>query len=422
MRTKLQSDIHNRLGLKSCSSAYVELYINNEFMGLYLLNDAYKLSWIEKVYGEKDTTHLYKCESIPDLLPEFEDGCTNENEGVIDKTEWINFLIAVEKAKSAVDLEDIFEIDYFLYEMALEYLTGAWDHIQNKHNYYMYKQPNGKWIYLSHDFDHDFGHIDFGYLDAPITRTFEKSKIHLLDILIFNDSTRFVKILDDVVRKVFNPATLYQHIDEIKEYIKPHVLLSKTPNAEGEYPGKLNYLSGDFFTFEQWDAYSEFTNGISDRNSYGLKYWVLMKYRFVCDYYHLECDSIYLDENFQYPVVEELNHLYTLEPYDVYAETPTEALLEDSIIIPVETPTIIPTEISYPFQTETSKETNQSLENIILTNEETVYEVDLPTSIENDDESDDEEEYDISTNIYIPTETIKTLTKTKMIIYTTITN
>jgi len=58
--------------------------------------------------------------------------------------------------------------------MALEYSFGSWDHILRcAHNFYMYKQKNGKWIYLSHDFDHDLGQdidIDFKnhiYVNVP---------------------------------------------------------------------------------------------------------------------------------------------------------------------------------------------------------------------------------------------------------------
>jgi len=61
MRTKLVSDIRNRVGMPSLSANYAILYVNNEYYGLYIFTDAYKESWIEYVYGEKDTQLLYKC-------------------------------------------------------------------------------------------------------------------------------------------------------------------------------------------------------------------------------------------------------------------------------------------------------------------------------------------------------------------------
>ncbi|OUM57354.1 hypothetical protein PIROE2DRAFT_17695 [Piromyces sp. E2] len=319
LRTKLVSDIHNRLGLQSSSANYVQLYINNEYMGLHIITDSFKLSWVEKVYGDKDSSTLYKCESIKDLLPKYSDGCTNENEDVTDNTEWINFLMAIKNAKSASDLEDIFEIDHFLYEMAIEYLLLGWDHIRNGHNFSMYKQPNGKWIYLPFDFDLDF------------------------------DPSRFEEILKDVINKVFNPSILYPRIDELKQFIKPYVELDKTPNSEGKYPGvykdtnNVNTSISPLFSIEQWDAFSEFNTGTSYGISYGLKYWVLVKYRNVCHHNNMECDPIYMDENYKYPINKNVdnieshshtttysnNHFEKETEYEV--DTPT-SYIEDKIL------------------------------------------------------------------------------------------
>ncbi|ORY20704.1 hypothetical protein LY90DRAFT_150503 [Neocallimastix californiae] len=155
MRTKLMCDIHNKLGLPSISANYIKLYINDEFMGLYILTDAYKESWIEYVYGEKDTTNLYKCEYC-DLLYDTKNGFENENKEASDNQELYEFLKAMTKAKSSVDVESIFDLDQFYKEIAIEYLSSSWDHIKDRHNYYVYKNPqNNKWIYLIHDFDLD---------------------------------------------------------------------------------------------------------------------------------------------------------------------------------------------------------------------------------------------------------------------------
>ncbi|ORX86575.1 hypothetical protein BCR32DRAFT_289885 [Anaeromyces robustus] len=311
LRTKLVADIHNRLGIPSISSSYVNLYINNENMGLYVLNDAYKLSWIKSVYGEDNTTSLYKCDNLAQFTPTDSHGCENENEDDFnnDYTELDEFLKLFREAKTVSELENIFEIDHFLTEMAIDYLLGSWDHVNclfNEHNFYLYKQPNGKWIYLTYDYNYDFGMIfgnPFGI--HPIHQTFYEyiKKLNIFDNLIFNDPTRFENILKQVVEKVFNPATLYPHIDEIKHFIKPNIKLDKTPNAQGQYPGRLNNNSMEFYNFEEWDANSEFTPLPSELLiSYGLKYWVLARYRFVCQYYHMDCDPVYMDKDFKYSI------------------------------------------------------------------------------------------------------------------------
>lgn len=313
MRTKIASDIHNRLGLKTVSSNYVKLYINNENMGLYILNDAYKPSWIEFVYGEKDTKSLYKCDNLYDFTVSNAEGCTNEDDEVTDNSDLIEFLTAVENAESASDLENIFDIDLFISEMVLEYLFGSWDHIHNPfigHNFYLYKTTEGIWKYLSFDFDHDLG-VPFKNVNSPFTNFIKN--MHIIDILILKDPSRFEKILNDIINKAFNPSVLYPHIDEVKEFIKPFVEDDKNPEANGKYPGRINDAYPNLYTMEQWDANCEFTslgNDVEVFIYYGLKYWILLQYQYVCNYYSLECDATYLDKNYKFSINNDLQFSY----------------------------------------------------------------------------------------------------------------
>jgi len=341
LRTKLVSDIHKKLGIKCISSNYAILYINDEYIGLFIMNDAYKKSWIKYEYGEKKTTSLYKGGNNLELHSEgrFE----NEDEKTTDLTEIKELLSAIDQAKSAADIEDIFEVDQFINEIAIEYLLGSWDNFNNGNNYYLYKQPNGKWIYLTYDFDNSFGmNMDTIFvgailpdfpermaqfnMDYPNYSIKEYFKLHhrpepphIIDILIMKDPTRFEKALSGIVEKVFNPATLYPHIDELKKFIKSSVKKEKVRNEKGIYPGGYNIDSEAVYSYEEWDANSEFTTvkTLYDNNAYGIKYWILAKYRNVCKTYKLECDSVYLDENYQYSVNKEVE----FEGYGI-SETP----------------------------------------------------------------------------------------------------
>ncbi|OUM65292.1 Non-catalytic module family DOC2, partial [Piromyces sp. E2] len=340
LRSKLVSDIHNRLGLQCISSNYITLYINDEYMGLYILNDAYKPSWIEEEYGEKDTKTLYRCDSLVDFNPMFSFGCVNEDEEVTDDTQWIEFLTAVNAAKTPSDLEDIFDVDQFLTELAIDYLLGSVDHFTNPligHNFSLYKQSNGKWIYLSYDFD-----LDVGQGGQKINASFDEfiRNSQLIDILILNDPSRFEKILKKVVTEVFNPATLFPHIDEMKKLIKPYVEKDKTPDANGNYPGRINTSANDFYTLEEWDSNSEFTK---INTAYGIKDWILRKYRFVCNYYEIDCDPTYMDENSNSGNVTTIIIPTPTTTVDITTsvdiETTTVAENTTSIDVEIETPT-----------------------------------------------------------------------------------
>jgi len=56
-------------------------------------------------------------------------------------------LTAVKNAKSASDLEDIFEIEHLLYEMAIDYLLCSFDHKNHNFNFINNLMVNG-FIYL----------------------------------------------------------------------------------------------------------------------------------------------------------------------------------------------------------------------------------------------------------------------------------
>eukprot|EP00833_Pecoramyces_ruminatium_P002208 jgi/Orpsp1_1/1176240/evm.model.c7180000056922.1 len=289
MRTKLISDIHNRLGIPSLSANYATLYINNEYMGLFIFTDVYKESWIEYVYGEKDTSLLYKCNKC-DLTYDTRHGFENENKEATNKKELYEFLSKMTTAKSASDVESFFDLDQFYKEIAIDLLTSSWDHFNSKHNYYIYKYKD-KWIYLSQDFD-----LDMGEGGSPSMKIEDRDDNIIIKKLILNDDRRFNEILKEIVEKAFNPATLFPRIDELKSFIRPYVKLDKTPNENGEYPGRLNKNASEFYSFQQWEDTTEFKD--LDWNNYALKKFILIKYRVICKRYNMECDPIYIDRHY----------------------------------------------------------------------------------------------------------------------------
>ncbi|ORX85027.1 hypothetical protein BCR32DRAFT_290980 [Anaeromyces robustus] len=312
LRSKIISDIHNRIGVPSLSAGYTTLYINDEYMGLYILTDIYKLSWVEYEYGEKNATSLYKCDHS--YLTKDINECKNENDDIqISITEIDEFVNILENANSASDIEDIFDINQFLTEMAIEYLTGGWEHYQNAHNYIMFKPKNGKWLYLSHDFDLDLS----GYNAHPIS-SYEDffTNSHLIDILILQDPEPFIQILKNIVINVFNPTILFPHIDELKALIKLYIEKDKTPDENGNYPGRYKLNDFDFFTMEQWEANCEYTTVPTYfYYSFGIKYWILMKYRYVCNTLKMECDPIYMDNNYKYVINKNVEYMDIINYY-----------------------------------------------------------------------------------------------------------
>jgi len=168
---------------------------------------------------------------------------------------------------------------------------------------------------ILYDFDADFGDdvkIGIGGNKGTVDYTaysfaeWTKQR-HIIDVLILNNSTRFDNILKNMVKDTFNPTVLFPHIDEIKEIIKPHLIEDKTPDENGNLPGRLNENVKNY-SIAEWDANSEFTSLRTPQNgkAYGIKYWILEKYRYVCKSYELECDPTYMDENYEIPIDKEV--------------------------------------------------------------------------------------------------------------------
>jgi len=196
----------------------------------------------------------------------------------------------------------------------------------------MYKNKDtGKWMMIYYDFDMDIGQdvigIEFANPFPNPDKNFPRYTVrqwftvpqHVVDLAIWDNLPRFESKLEEVIMNVFNPALLFSHIDEIKDFIRPYVLHDKTPDENGNKPGILNLVNPADFSMEQWEANSEFTtvdDPINRVSGYGLKYWILERYRAVCEYYNLECDPTYMDENYEYSIDKNVEGEIDLHKWD----------------------------------------------------------------------------------------------------------
>jgi len=164
------------------------------------------------------------------------------------------------------------------------------------------------------------------------------------------------------------------------------------------------------YSLEEWDVYSEFT---SSEMFYGLKYWILMKYRYLCQTYQWECDPVYTNENYKYYINEELNYpdeeeydynyhtdnfdYYTTMNYEDSTDFPTEYFIESLIEFPTESLTENSTEHPTKSVTENLNEYSTQYQtehytSTIYYEKETLYEVDEPTFSTDNESSSDEED------------------------------
>jgi len=361
MREKVCTEILQKSGLLAVEVGYTELYVNDEYLGLYVVSDAVKGKWIRKKFGDdrEEIKTLYQCKQDGSRLddPETKDKCVNANDDFLDYMEpFHNFIDQVQAAKTRADLEKIMDVDNFLKYMAFEWIVGTWDHYLGNfcHNFYWYQQPNGIWVYIPYDHDVDMGsdiwtaffpNKPFNSIDeiefANVSfKDFELDH-PILKILVHDDDTVFRQLVGDIVGKVFNPDTLLTRIDTIRNLIDPYVKKDKELNA-----GKINKLGKDSrYNYEHFHLNSEYTYIFNDDygfKGYGLKDWIVRHYNFIANYYGIDDnhklieprpEPVILPYNFTYErvlIAEKVRKVVRGEQYDIPEYTPNSSYADDT--------------------------------------------------------------------------------------------
>ncbi|KAF9115948.1 hypothetical protein BGX27_005640 [Mortierella sp. AM989] len=300
LREKIYIDMLNSLGVPTQQGSYVRLFINNKPYGLYLMVDDIKRSFTKQsVHADDDTIvpgSLIQANAPmssiqadlvfrgPTSASYNSDLYISQNLGSNEAIEPLGQLIAFMQDLQAFDAVATpdpvgywnarLDLDGFLRNMALEYLTGAHDNYwQAGSNYFLYFNPTlggspGKWQWLPTDFDGTFNNgDDFDPMGSYKTfYNFEKDH-PLVSKLIINNTAinaQFQQILKEIVSTAFKPEAMNPHIDSLHKMISLDAQWDYTLTRHS--PGKtLN------FTFEDFNI--NILNKTKGINA-GLKPWV----------------------------------------------------------------------------------------------------------------------------------------------------
>lgn len=239
-RAKLCWDLMNSLHLPATRTNHVELYINNEYYGLYLNVEHIDEEFVELRFGNKDG-NLYKClwpadlkykGDNPDAYKEEHSGRrtyelkTNESED--DYTGLARFIKVLNQTSSSLfeeEIEKIFDVNSYLRALAVEVLVAHWDNYGiNQNNFYLYDNPaNGKFYYIPYDLDNTLG-VDFfdeDWADWNIYSWYNDDRPLTKRILAVEKyREEFTRVTDRLLREEFLPSKLDPRIDELKALIQ----------------------------------------------------------------------------------------------------------------------------------------------------------------------------------------------------------
>ncbi|KAF9903075.1 hypothetical protein EC991_004249 [Linnemannia zychae] len=301
LREKIYIDLLNSAGIPTQQGQYVRLFVNNQPYGLYLMVDDIKKSFI------KQTIHGGDPKIIPGSMIQMNAPLVTQQADLIYKGPTnASYDVAVYADVSLgnnpvndplqqlisfmKDLQDFdpvatpdpvgywnntrLDLDGFLRNMALEYLTGAYDNYwMSGSNYFMYFNPtlgaSGKWQWIPTDFD---GILGNGYPTATQS-TYQtwvdlKTNDHpLVSKLILNNpaiNALFETTLKELISTVYKPEAIFPRIMAYNQMLSLDYQWDVSINRTG--PGKVNgYTFADF---------NDNLNNMTKDMSYSVKGWI----------------------------------------------------------------------------------------------------------------------------------------------------
>jgi len=316
IRSKLCWDVLRKLEIPAPRSNHVEVYINENYYGLYINVEHIDEEFVDSRFDNSDG-NLYKClwpasleyrGSNPDSY-KFEQGDrrtydlkTNvEEDDYSDIAEFIAVLTQTSNEDFQCEIEKVFNVNDYLKVMAYDILYSNWDgYIYNKNNFYLYHNiETGKFEWIPYDLDNTFGidwmNIDWGTRDIYDWGPGDDRP--LFDRLMSNQKYRdqYSYYVNLILAEFFNPVTYFAEIDQIRDMIYPYVI------DDSYYPRDYGYTPQDFL-----DSYNFPLGG---HVKYGLKEYIQTRYNSAL---------AQLDLNNIYPIVKYINHNFPALDEEVF--------------------------------------------------------------------------------------------------------
>ena len=239
MRALLSWELMHKIDLPAPLANPVELFINQEYKGLYINVEHIDDEFVQHRFGS-DAGNLYKNLYPADLnyrgsnpdsykfSPSWTDRRTYELKTNTQEDDYSDLATLIEVLKHTPTsslpeaLESILNVDNTLRWMAADIITGNWDNYwYNKNNFYLYRNPTtNRFEFIPYDYDNTFG-IDFIGPDwgrrswenwghptesRPLTD-------RLMDVPEYQQRLDFY--LRELVEGPFQPDSLFPEIDRL---------------------------------------------------------------------------------------------------------------------------------------------------------------------------------------------------------------
>jgi len=236
MREYLSYKIMGEAGLAVPLSSFVEVSINGEPYGLYLMVEAIEDSYLNRAFGENEG-NLYKQEQGSTLVYETDEvykSSEQKNGDDESKNDLANFIKILNEMPDGEkgDIESVLNVDSALKYIAANTVLENYDSYNGSfaQNYYLYNQ-SGQFNVIPWDFNMAFGGFQGGALstidiDTPISGT-SLDKVPLIQNLLEVEDykTRYYEIIEDYLAILEDFET---EVSALKTLIRPSVEVDPT--------------------------------------------------------------------------------------------------------------------------------------------------------------------------------------------------
>jgi spore coat protein CotH len=239
MREYLSYKIMGEAGLAVPLSSFVEVSINGERFGLYLMVEAIEDSYLNRAFGENEG-NLYKQEQGSTLIYETDEAYKSSEQKNGDdetKTDLANFIKILNEMPDGEkgEIESVLNVDSALKYIAANTVLENYDSYNGSfaQNYYLYNQ-SGQFNVIPWDFNMAFGGFQGGALstidiDTPISGT-SLEKVPLIQNLLEVEAykTRYYEIIEDYLTIL---EDFEAEVSALKSLIRPSVEADPTKFA-----------------------------------------------------------------------------------------------------------------------------------------------------------------------------------------------
>ena len=242
LRSYLAQYLLRSAGLAAARTSFVKLYVNNEYKGLYINVEHLDDEFLDLRFPTEANGNLWKCFYGADLTWWGNNASTYQsvyelktNKDSANYTALLNFINVLNNTPAssfACAIQEVFDVDLFLRNIALEILMGQWDgYAYKKNNYYLYqREGDSKMVYLSYDLDNTFG-IDWFNINWALRNVYSWSPgnqarplyTKLMAVPYFKD--RFTFHMLDILNTIWTVSELQLLLEEKQQLITPAALL-----------------------------------------------------------------------------------------------------------------------------------------------------------------------------------------------------